>query len=78
MFFFRGMYPSAEREILKNPSVLPPHTQRQVPESTLYTKVALPRTLELCLNHALCLRRRQSWAVDAVVWTLVYTQACPN
>jgi hypothetical protein len=77
-FFFRGMYPSAERDILKNPSVLLPHTQRQVPESIPYRKVALPRTLELRPNHALCLRRRQSWAVNTVMWTLVYTQACPN
>lgn len=72
------MYPSAERDILKNPPVLPPHTQRQVLESTPFPKVALPYTLELRLNHALCLRRRQSWAVDAVMRTLVYTQAHPN
>ncbi len=54
------MYPSAEADILKNPPVLPPHTQREVPESTLYPKAALSRTLELCLNHALCHRRRLS------------------
>jgi hypothetical protein len=76
-FFFEARTP-ALRDISKIPSVLPPHTQRQVPDSTPYLKVALPHTFELCLNHALCLRRRQSRAVDTVTRALVYTQACPN
>ena len=77
-YFFEACTPALS-DILKNPSVLPPHTQRQVLESTPYPKAALPRTLELCLNHALRLRPRQSWVVEAVIMRmLVYTQAHPN
>jgi hypothetical protein len=72
-FYIRGMYSNAERDIFKNLFVLPPHTQHRVPESTPCPIAALPRTLELCPNHALCLRCRQSWVVDAVMQTLVYT-----
>ena len=48
---FRTMYTRADADLLKSTPILPPHNQRQVPESIFYPKVALPRTLKLFLNH---------------------------
>jgi hypothetical protein len=58
--FFRGMCSGADLNILKDSDIHPPHIQLQVPESILYPKAALPRILEFCLNHALCLKHRWS------------------
>jgi hypothetical protein len=56
------------------------HIQLQVPVSILYPKVALPRTLEFYLNHALCLKHQQSVGGGCGLRTLpaVHTQACLN
>ena len=53
MIFFRGIYPTAEADIQKDTDIHPPHSQ--VPESVFCPKAALPRTLELRLNHVSCL-----------------------